>query len=43
MNNTLAKYDANEVTLFYVNNRNKQLNEDYKIKSIITLFFLLFN
>ena len=31
MNNTLAKYDANEVTLVYVNNRNKQQNE---IKSI---------
>lgn len=33
MNNTLAKYDANEVSLFYVNNRHKQQNEDYKIKN----------
>ena len=38
MNNTLAKYDANEITLVYANNRNK--NEDYKIKSKSIALFL---
>jgi hypothetical protein len=32
MNKMLSQYDANEVTLVYLNNR-KQQNEDNKIKS----------